>query len=362
MSFKSPARFSLIFIAVLAFAIECFAGSLAVWQPTTGAVPLVIYRADGESAIDSAKRYLKHFNASEELVEISEKKLEIPLTGFSDLVRQTDNPLMLVSTSEPQQFRGSKNGKSWFKQLSDLGSEVYVLPVVHDLGLTKAQAAEYRDLLTQTFDGVLALGGADVDPSLYGDKNRQAEGTLKFRDVSELKLIKSFLEMKNNAVFGICRGAQLTAVALGYKLHQDIGIETSNSHYHIANDHPITWVESAKSILKNALASFTSDFPSQHHQAIIAESNSDGELVLVAKHQPTPDVTPISEAFEFKNRIGFLTQWHPERDKTEKGFVVMNLMVQQARNAMLLRASEARFTDSLSLAPNSKSCNRVVGE
>jgi gamma-glutamyl-gamma-aminobutyrate hydrolase PuuD len=345
MAFMRAAKSSFsVFAFVILFAGQCMAAKLVVWQPTEASVPLIISRADNETPEEAAAKYLAAFNADPGLVKLSEGPLNIPLQGLRDLeVGTSTEPMLLVLTSEPQQFRGSKNGKSWYKDLSELGTQVYVLPVMHDAGLTDYRGSLFRRQLSSTFDGMLSLGGADVDPSLYGEANREAEDTFLARDVSEMKVIKEFLRSGNNACFGICRGAQLIAITLGYKLHQDIAIETTNGHYHVANGHPITWIKVDKSLLKNALEKFNSDYPSQHHEAVIAESNPDGELILVAAHQPGPGHTSISEAFEFKNHIGFLTQWHYERDRTEKGPVVMKLVYQETKKAQARIDAHAQY-------------------
>ncbi|HVK60729.1 MAG TPA: gamma-glutamyl-gamma-aminobutyrate hydrolase family protein [Bdellovibrionales bacterium] len=332
--------FALLFLLLSS---ESFAAKLFVWQPTESSVPLILSREDDQSPQEAAVAYLAAFNENPGLVELSEGDLEIKLEGFMDFdPSQSQNPKLLVLTSEPQQFRGAKKAKSWFKMMTEEGADVYVLPVMHDAGLTESRGEEFRALLTENFDGILSLGGADVHTSLYNEPNREAEHTFLERDLSEAKVIKRFLDTETNACFGICRGAQLTSVVLGYRLHQDIAIETTNGHYHVAHDHPIVWLKVEDSILRKALKKYKTDYPSQHHQAVIAESNPGGQLTLVAAHDPGQGKTKIAEAFEYNNgRPGFLTQWHYERDKTNKGQVVMNLAYKELSRAQALRSCRA---------------------
>jgi putative glutamine amidotransferase len=85
----------------------------------------------------------------------------------------------------------------------------------HDAAL----AAQYLDRI----DALIVTGGAfDVDPSLYGDRDRHATVTLKEnRTAAELALTQGALA-RDMPVLGICGGEQLLAVALGGTLIQHI--------------------------------------------------------------------------------------------------------------------------------------------
>lgn len=71
-------------------------------------------------------------------------------------------------------------------------------------------------------DGVLFSGGCDVDPALYGEPCYKRNGYITpWRDIWEIALLKECMRRKM-PVFGICRGIQLMAAALGAKLRQDV--------------------------------------------------------------------------------------------------------------------------------------------
>ena len=91
------------------------------------------------------------------------------------------------------------------------------LPVAlpHDAAL----ARPYLDVI----DALVVTGGAfDVDPGLYGDKERHATVSLKEeRTMAELALVRGAMAL-DKPVLGICGGQQLLAVALGGTLLQHI--------------------------------------------------------------------------------------------------------------------------------------------
>lgn len=86
---------------------------------------------------------------------------------------------------------------------------------------------DYLDL----FDGVLFAGGADVDPTFFGEEPHQKLGaTYRKRDLFEIELLKQSLKA-DKAIMGICRGLQLINVGLGelyIKIYLKIQKQQSN--------------------------------------------------------------------------------------------------------------------------------------
>lgn len=91
------------------------------------------------------------------------------------------------------------------------------LPVILP-SIDPALAADYRDL----FDGIIFAGGADVDPTFFGEEPHQALGpTYRKRDLFEIALLKEAVHAAK-AIMGICRGMQLINIALGGSVYQDL--------------------------------------------------------------------------------------------------------------------------------------------
>ena len=72
------------------------------------------------------------------------------------------------------------------------------------------------------FDGVLLVGGGDIDPARYGQEVRPEVGHVSpARDEFELPLVRAAIG-RGLPTLCICRGAQVLNVALGGTLHQHI--------------------------------------------------------------------------------------------------------------------------------------------
>ena len=71
-------------------------------------------------------------------------------------------------------------------------------------------------------DGLLLAGGADIDPSAYGQQaHAETAGSVPERDVFEIALVRAAIE-RDLPVLGICRGMQLINVARGGTLLQHL--------------------------------------------------------------------------------------------------------------------------------------------
>ena len=99
------------------------------------------------------------------------------------------------------------------KAITKSGGLPIVLPTV-----AAENAASYVDL----FDGLLLLGGFDVDPTFYGQEPHFELGeTFRKRDLFEIALLKATIEA-GKPIMGICRGLQLINAGLGGTLYQDL--------------------------------------------------------------------------------------------------------------------------------------------
>jgi putative glutamine amidotransferase len=320
---------------LLLISSHCWAARLFVWQPSEDHVPVLIGGRDHQSAKDAAKNYLKAFNQEKHLVELA-GPLKLPLVGLRPFYPiDSTKPLFIVIANKPSQAYGLGSSQEWYTKLVSVGAEAYVLPVNSDIGMTIEEAADYRKTLVKAFDAVLALGGEDVDPSIYTEKNRKSKNTNVVRDRSEAKVIEAFVNSEAVPCFGICRGMQLTSALLGYKLIQDIATETNNKHDHVFTKHHVTLVGSQASFFRGQFGEQKKiPVDSWHHQAVIADSKKNGPLALVGVHDE-PGQDKIAEVMEFKNGMGFLVQFHPERMKTPEGQKIMSMMVKLAKKIKL---------------------------
>lgn len=191
-----------------------------------------------------------------------------------------------------------------------------ILPVTSNLEVIKKQL--------ELLDGLLLTGGADINPSYYGQDFKENMGVISpERDEGELLLLKEFYKT-NKPILGICRGHQLINVFLGGTLFQDLKYSGAEVLKHRQDFYPELAVHKVNILDKdNMLAKLygkevmTNSF---HHQAVDKLGKG---LTTIAT---TAD--GIIEAFQMKSR-DFLygIQWHPEmmtargNDEMKKIFV-----------------------------------------
>jgi len=175
--------------------------------------------------------------------------------------------------------------------------------------------------ILSSVDGLLLVGGTDIDPGLYGQQAApELEETSQVRDNFETPLILAAFE-QDVPILGICRGVQLMNVATGGTLHQDLLTAGMSDHrmapgsldegcFHDIDVQPgslLAAITSAQSLVVN----------SHHHQGIA----SIGEGAVVTA-RATSDGLP--EALEWPDRRFALgVQWHPEKPRTEAFFAAL---------------------------------------
>lgn len=171
--------------------------------------------------------------------------------------------------------------------------------------LVACDAGEAIDV--SAYDGLLLLGGGDVDPGRYGDETRHADlwGVSEKADECELTAARDALSL-GVPVFGICRGMQVLNVASGGSLVQ--ALPDSEIVHRDAEDgpvmvhHPVRIEEGSR--LRAILESTEPDVTSGHHQGV----KSLGEGLKVAARS----ADGLVEAIEHEDTWALGVQWHPE--------------------------------------------------
>lgn len=197
-----------------------------------------------------------------------------------------------------------------------------------------ARAAEYLDLV----DGLVLIGGDDVDPRLYGTAKRADCGDVdRTRDDFEIALIRA-ADRARVPTLGICRGLQVMNVALGGTLHQHIPADVPNAIAHSVvtyeEAHPVS--VSPGSRLASIFAAGHLVVNSHHHQAI---ADCAARWTVSAR---APD--GVVEGAEAKDHPFLVAvQWHPERmDGADSTRRLFQALVDSARAGRAARATRAK--------------------
>jgi len=190
----------------------------------------------------------------------------------------------------------------YVRAIEELGGVPVILPLVAD--------HSSRKRLLDQVDGLLLTGsGPDLDPALYGERQRY-----KFRVVAkrradfELDLI-SLAAAKQVPTLAICGGMQAMNVACGGSLYQDIPAQVQGALPHRQTD-PATKLSHTVSIMAGSLLAHIVKkrrikVNSSHHQSVKTVGRA-----LVASATAPDDIV---EAIELPSHRFFLgLQWHPE--------------------------------------------------
>lgn len=97
----------------------------------------------------------------------------------------------------------------------------------------------YKDsVITRNIDEadlVMFTGGADINPSIYGEKTSKTYWGNEARDKVEIEVFEAAVEL-GIPMIGICRGLQLICALCGGKVIQDVSNHAGSSHNIIFKD------------------------------------------------------------------------------------------------------------------------------
>ncbi|MES2803430.1 MAG: gamma-glutamyl-gamma-aminobutyrate hydrolase family protein [Bdellovibrionota bacterium] len=280
---------------------------LFIVQPTPHHDKYLIVAQDGESPAQAMNRYKTLLRNSPHLSSlVSPEQLKQFSYGHGDYFELGEKPAVLILANRGydlsnEEKSGGQLRVQKFKEKIGQNNDVYILPVAAALGLTKLNRELFYKSLTDKFSGVVALGGPDVNPSVYGDENREAREVNLYRDQYEIHFLKHWISAKKGFLFGVCRGHHMISAALGFKLVQHV----ENHGDGVWVDHPIKFLKTAQNFLSRAAGVREMIVNSYHHQAVKYSPHPDIDLAAVA-----PDNTV--EALESKDGRIVSTQFHVE--------------------------------------------------
>jgi putative glutamine amidotransferase len=162
------------------------------------------------------------------------------------------------------------------------------------------------DEVLDRVDGLILIGGADVDPATYGaTPHALTDRPRTERDASELLLCRGAMD-RDMPLLGICRGMQIMAVAHGGALIQDLpdagyGLVHREQPGAFAH-HPVSLAEGSR--IAQVYGTTSIETNSSHHQGI-ADAGT-----LVPTGWAHDGLIEVLEAPSARFALG--VQWHPE--------------------------------------------------
>jgi putative glutamine amidotransferase len=194
------------------------------------------------------------------------------------------------------------------------------------------QAVDNPARLIGLVDGLLLIGGLDVDPSSYGaEREDVTEATSPLRDEFELALVREALRA-DLPVLGICRGLQILNVALGGTLKQDLADAAGGQPHRRTigafdgTDHAVRLT--AGSLAADAAGEGMHTVHCHHHQAIDRPG-----IGLRVTGRAEDGIIEAVELPDVNFALG--VQWHPEVN--DKSRVIGALVRAAARQEALSR-------------------------
>ncbi len=182
------------------------------------------------------------------------------------------------------------------------------------------------DQILDRIDALVLAGGADIDPSRYGQQQApETVGLTPVRDELEVALLTRAIE-RDMPVLGICRGLQILNIVRGGDLVQHLpAVVGSNEHVR----HPGVWEDNLHTVelspgsrAAQAVGDERAEVYSHHHQAI----GRLGDGLVVTGVCPDDNVIEAVELAGSDYVLG--VQWHPEADAASS---VIEKLVEHAR-------------------------------
>ncbi len=193
------------------------------------------------------------------------------------------------------------NAHAYQRALAQCGAVPFLIPMTEKAA---SDAASYIAIA----DGILIPGGDDVEPDLYGGPPARPNlAHDRTRDLAEIAIARE-ARAAGKPLLGICKGLQITNVAMGGTLVDDIG--TSDAHHEpiyrrieqLKMRHRVTVDEDSR---LGAIMGTEGLVNTLHHQA--ADEVGDG-LRVVGRADDG-----VIEALESTSDWWFIgVQWHPE--------------------------------------------------
>ncbi|WP_413557110.1 gamma-glutamyl-gamma-aminobutyrate hydrolase family protein [Bdellovibrio sp. HCB209] len=322
-----------IISSLLGIASAHAAGEVTLYQwLATGhmSAPLILPVKSGETPEAAAERYFSNLEKHPDLMELFQgQRPAIRVENLTPLSLERENRALLIANLPKDYGMNSQRVNNFKRIFKQAGHISYLLPINANLGLTLEETRSMFNKISESFPMMVAMGGDDVEPSMYKKDNYHSRNTVPTRDQFEISLIKSYVAAEKGFLLAVCRGSQITSVALGYKLLQDVPVQVGPELPHGNDWHEIKVNKTTHGILASLLPQGSDKLfvNSLHHQAVQFKPGGPLELAATA-------ADGVTEATEFKNGRGILLQFHPELMENELGDKILYKVLKQKTKVM----------------------------
>lgn len=215
-------------------------------------------------------------------------------------------PVILVVSDHSRMTSGSWIGvptfavsSSYLEPIEALGALPVVVPPM-PLSLHQSEH------LARLADGLLLVGGRDIDSSLYGQApHPENDRPVRLRDELEIALINHFLD-SDLPILGLCRGMQLMNLATGGTLIQHLGDVTDlEPHRGVVG----TFSRHQVSARTDAFDPYIPDdgMVATHHHQAVDQIGRGWTVGAIASDGTVEGILAPARSFA----VG--VQWHPEQ-------------------------------------------------
>jgi putative glutamine amidotransferase len=229
-----------------------------------------------------------------------------------------DVPLIGVSTYYAEAAWASWNRPAsvvpanYFELVAQAGGRPLLLPPLRDERCVGASE------VTKVLDGLLLIGGGDLDPGSYGQTGHdETSGVDRSRDDWERALLDEALE-RDLPVLAVCRGHQVLNVHLGGTLHQHVPDVVGHlGHQPAFGEFGEIVVETVAGTRTASIFGPRARVLCSHHQGIDLVAPG----LVVSAHAAAADDAELIEAVELPGPTFVVgLQWHPEEQGDERPF------------------------------------------
>ena len=168
--------------------------------------------------------------------------------------------------------------------------------------------------LPEDADGLLLMGGVDVNPKLYDEKRGEhTQPSQNDRDEHEKALLEDALA-RDVPVLAICRGFQLLNVTMGGSLLQHIDDDSHRARKDVSAWHEVIVSDEASRLANAYEGEGKIRVNSRHHQGVTEPLLADGLRSVASSHDSYVEAV---ESAAHRWTLG--VQWHPERPEMRPG-------------------------------------------